>query len=235
MSQLTDLINAYPPPVLAKELLANPFWSGLNMLWRSPDHIAPMCDFFGLTAVAEAEAFAASLNDGTGWVAHQAKLSQWLNPRPGVWLEDMEPVPWQQVSDILVSGAVPTMDPYWVQPNDGTVYLPTVAQLTTIMANCPARRFAWKANDLDCDDHVRILRGWLSEHGLGPVAVGFGGYRVFNASGVDIGAHAIGLAICTDRKPWIGEPRDGKVYPITKVNLGGFIFAHHVAYTLAQF
>lgn len=223
------------PQAAANLLLAEPFFASFNTLWKSPDHLIPTVNYFALTSLDALKAFAAALQDGSGWVTHRDRLLAWINPRPGVRLDEMEAAPWSVVESVLIGGAIPTNPVYWVQPNDGTVYLPTIDQFTTIMGNCPAARWEWKANDLDCDDHVRILRGWLSEHGLGPAAIGFGGYQAFNSNGAFVGAHAIGLAICADRRPWIGEPRDGRVYPISTVNLGGFITAHHVGYTLAQF
>lgn len=238
MTELETYIAANGEENVAAMLRADPSFAAFNMLWQAPWQLAVLCNFFGLSTIADAQAFAAGLMDGSTWVARRGELSQWLNPRPGVLLSEMRRVNWLTVEPVLTT-QVPAGDPYWVQPNDGTVCVPTLDQLRTIMANCPAVRYPWRNNDNDCDDHTRILRGWLSQHGLGPCTIGFGGYRVFNAAGEDIGGHALGLAICANADgtytPWLAEPRDGKVYPISTTTLGGYTSGTRIAFQRAIF
>lgn len=235
MTELEQYVTDRGADAVAAWLRALPEAAGFNMLWKAPSQLLPLFAHFRLETIGEFLDFAAGLQNGGTWTERRDELSHWINPRPGVLLEDMERVDWLVVERILVEGQIPTHAIYWVQPNDAVVYLPTVEQLRTIMARCPANRFPVKPNDLDCDDHTRILRGWLSEHGLGPAAIGWGGYRVYDSAGNDIGAHALGLAVCQDRQIWLAEPRDGKVYAKNTVGLGGFIFASRVEFQRAIF
>lgn len=234
MTELETWISAYPPPALAQRLLADPAFASFNMLWKSPSSIAPVCNFFGLATMSDALAFAAALLDGSGWVTYRDKLSAWLNPRPGVTLAEVEAVPWADVEPIMAGPLIPKDSTYWVKPTDGTLYLPTPAQLATIIGNCPAKFLPWHKEDNDCDDRAWQFKGWMSSHGLGQCAIAFCCYEPYSGTTLQ-GGHALGLAICKDRQPYLAEPADGKVYPITQTNLGGFFFANRIAVSLAVF
>ena len=221
MSELTTLIKAYPPSKLDAELRADPFWASFCMLYQVPSQIAGVCDYFGLATVADALRFAGDLNTGLGpW---RDKLAAWLNPSPGVQPADLQAAPWKTVADAVLAGLQGrTHAQFVLEPWDGTLLLPTQEQLTRVMAACPARRFQWTETTLDCDDQTRILRGWLSEHGLGSMAIGFCAYRAYRGD-VDIGGHMVGLAVTADLQVRLCEPRDGRVYPITTTTLGGLL------------
>lgn len=231
MSQLTELI-APNPGHIAAQLLAEPgYWGGLNALYQSPDLLVPMCDALGLTTTAEADALAAGLRQALG--DKLPAFVQWLNPRPGYKLADMRPVPWVELQ-AFVATTLTTLGmrhaKFSCDASDATLYLPTHQQLVHIMAQCPAKRWPWKANDRDCDDHTDILLGWLAQHDLGPLALAFGGYVAYDAGGQVLGGHAVGLAVTDDRQLWLCEPRDGRVYHVSVRHLGGFLGASAIKF-----
>lgn len=246
MNELQQFIRDYPDGYLGlgRWLMSQPQFQAFNMLWDTPRVLPVMVDYFGLTTIAEAEAFAASMMDGSIWrdEAKRVQLIAWINPRPGFMPDWREFVPKNIafVEEALTNGQVPTAPNYWVIPVDGTVWLGTEAQYATIMANCPAKRHEWHAIEGDCDSQTAEMIGWLAKHGLDQLAIGFGGYQAYKDLGAHLpeeerwkflGAHMIGLAVTTEKKVVILEPRDGMVYPITKLDLGGFVGANRVAYT----
>lgn len=236
MSELTAII-AQDPDRIASLLLAEPgYWGGLNALFQSPDVLVPMCDALGLTTAAEADALASGLRQALG--DKLPAFAQWVNPRPGYQLAQMRAIPWAELQQYVATtlGAMGMRHAkFTCDASDAALYLPTHQQLVHIMAQCPAKRWPWMANDRDCDDHTDMLMGWLAQHDLGPLAVAFGGYVAYDPVGQTLGGHALGLAVTDDRQLWLCEPRDGRVYDINTKHLGGFLGAATIKFQRAIF
>jgi len=83
-----------------------------------------------------------------------------------------------------------------------------------IISRCPKNRFSkHKADESDCDDRVRIFRGWMSEKGFGNVLAMSCKIVVPGR-----GAHAV-IGFLHEGKLLFGEPKQGKIvdYPGAKI------------------
>lgn len=75
-----------------------------------------------------------------------------------------------------------------------------------LISKCPQKRFKpYKSDENDCDDMVRIFRGWMSERGWGNVLAMDCKINVPN-----MGAHRV-IAFLHDGRILFGEPKQGKI------------------------
>lgn len=220
---------------VAQELLASPLFKAFNSLWQTPDMLIPLAEHFGWQTLQEVNEFASSLQTAVyPWVE---KYAQWHNPKPTIGLKDLTPVQWPDVQQTVVSklAALGMTDTRFILDGDDfNLFLPTKAQLDTLMAQCPAKRVPYVANNYDCDDHTTNMQSWLAMYGLGPVTIASAAYTAYNGSAI-LGAHMLGLALTNDMQLWLCEPRDGKVYPISYTMLGGFFGATNIRFTRVTF
>ena len=87
-----------------------------------------------------------------------------------------------------------------------------------IISRCPKSKFSkYKADENDCDDRVRIFRGWMSEKGHGNV-LAMDCKIVVPGTGSGTGSHAV-IAFLHQGKIIFGEPKLGKIveYPRAKI------------------
>jgi len=66
--------------------------------------------------------------------------------------------------------------------------------LKELVSYDPAPQYKWIAESQDCEDHARILRGWLSQLNLGNIAIAYCEVNAFYRDTIKY-AHAINLAI----------------------------------------
>ena len=77
---------------------------------------------------------------------------------------------------------------------DSIYQLTDLAGLEELISYDPAPQYKWIAESEDCEDHARILRGWLSRMNLGNIAIAYCEVNVFGGDELKY-AHAINLAV----------------------------------------
>jgi hypothetical protein len=130
-----------------------------------------------------------------GWTHHTTAL--------------MQSATYNQLKDGLPLALRCTAD---VSTNGGDLIrkLPTRAELQAILSDCPSKRLIWQAVRLDCDDHVRIMRGWLSSVGLGDIAIAAVEGNMIRPDGSSF-AHAWCVAALADGSFVQVEPNDCQI------------------------
>lgn len=87
-----------------------------------------------------------------------------------------------------------------------------------VISRCPKDRFSkHKADENDCDDRVRIFRGWMSENGWGNI-LAMSCKIIVPGTGPQTGAHAV-IAFVHEGRLLFGEPAQGKIvdFPGAKI------------------
>jgi len=94
--------------------------------------------------------------------------------------------------------------------NDRDYFIP--ADPADVMWASPSKDYKYIKESRDCDDHVRILRGWLSQKG-------FGNLLAMDCE-IDIptGRHAL-IAFLQDGKLVFGEPQTGRMIEYPEFNV----------------
>ena len=75
--------------------------------------------------------------------------------------------------------------------------VPTLEGLKEVVSMSPSAGYPWKTDTLDCEDHARILRGWLSEQNLGNITIAYCEVNAYNNNDFKY-AHAINLGVIKD-------------------------------------
>jgi hypothetical protein len=88
---------------------------------------------------------------------------------------------------------------------DKQYYAPSYRDLKDLVVLCPSKRYLYVAESRDCDDFVRIFRGWLSEQGMGNLTC----MKVHIDNGKVL--HALILAITSDKVVYFIEPQTGQI------------------------
>ena len=94
---------------------------------------------------------------------------------------------------------------------DSMYTIPSYDEFVNLMKVCPSKRFQYIKERRDCEDFRRILRGWLSELGMGNLTVGVCDYK-----GYMLGEHVFShdVVVCLTGDGWIcGEPQTDEVWP----------------------
>jgi len=86
-------------------------------------------------------------------------------------LPKIEPVPIYQARQMLRQTGI-GIHPFDLHEEDAEIRLVPEDKVSDIISSFPARFYQYIKECRDCDDFARIVRGWLSEHAQGNLAVG---------------------------------------------------------------
>lgn len=198
-------------------------WRVLGLLWPQPELVAPAARALGLVTVQDAEALANRLRDAVGMpVAEQFSRLAGGPPLPASAMATMPRLPWADVQAAIKRQTL--NDGVGWYRTDATFALPTRAQLELLASAQPFQRLLWRETVLDCDDFVTAFRGWLAQHGLGNLAIGYASFRYYSGS-TALGSHAVAIAMDADHKVWLIDPQLPGLHTPTGHRLGGFVLA----------
>lgn len=231
MSALTDAILEAGPHAVARVIADDPAWQVFNLMWNTPEEIAPACDRMGWQTLDELLDWVHEVNAA---VRNQLAFVDLVDPIIPFTLDGMPTVTMQTIHQAIVDQAV-LRDDAIVEQSDVNYRLATKKQWEQLAALCPIRRRAWVAETGDCDDYVRAFMGWLASHGLGNLAQAFCGLTMYDLFGGMSGGHAVVLVMDDTHKLWFLDPQPGRLYEVTNPRLGGFIFAKSVKIARAFF
>lgn len=198
-------------------------WRMLGLLWPQPELVAPAARALGLATVQDAEALANRLRDAMGMpAAEQFTRLVGAPPLPVSALAAMPRLPWADVQAAIKRQTV--SDGVGWYRTDATLHLPTRAQLELLANAQPFQRLQWRDTVQDCDDFVQAFRGWLAQHGLGNLAIGYASFRYYTGS-TALGSHAVAIAMDADHKVWLIDPQVPGLHEPIGHRLGGFVLA----------
>ena len=99
----------------------------------------------------------------------------------------------------------------WWKETDREYKMLTDEALDKIMQACPSQRLQYRADQMDCDDYTRVMRGWLASVGLGNCTVGNLEFHVYGSpithNTLPVGAHSMGIVVTETRVAYL-EPQD---------------------------
>jgi hypothetical protein len=222
MSQLSEAIAAAGPQAVARAIASDPAWRVFNLLWTTPDEIAPTCKAMGFETVADVAGWVQRVSAAMGETA--ATFERLIDPPLDINPALLPSVPFPVIHQAIVDQCQ-RRDDFFIEQSDAAYKLPTRQQWEQLAQAFPMRGRKWVADSGDCDDFVKAFAGWLSMRGLGNLAVAFCAINPVNAAGDVIGGHAVALVMDADRKLWFCEPQDGKLYPPNYARLGGYFMA----------
>lgn len=197
MSQLADTISRVGLDAAFRFVHGEPAFAVLRPLMTRPCRILPALAALGIETEDDLQGFVGRLSDALG-------------PRREAFLRLAAPVIDPDVFDLLsmplLSGALvhkavwdamPSKADWPVFAADGQYRLLTRRQAEHIAERMPVYEHEG-TEALDCDDQVRIVRGWLSAQGLGGIAAGLIGVQLYTADGRQQG-HALLFLVLGDR------------------------------------
>ena len=231
MSALTDAIQEAGPEAVARAIKDDPDFQVFNLLWNTPEEIIPACNKMGWQTLDELLQWIRAVNRA---VSNQLSFVNLIAPPIPFTLEGMQTVDMPVIHAAIAAQCMLTAE-FRIDQSDKLYHLPSKAQWETLAQLCPISRRNWVAEVGDCDDYVTAFRGWLSMHGLGNLAQGFGGLTMYDLFGSVCGGHAVVLVMDDTRKLWFLDPQPGKLFEVTFPRLGGIITAKSVKVARAFF
>lgn len=123
---------------------------------------------------------------------------------------------------------------------DSEYLVHTKAQCGHILKASPSHRYKFISEKRDCDEFMRIVRGWTAEQGMGNLTVGACIFTGYDAQGQQAMCHAVNIFIYrnedgslgamlgepqSDDKLWLlGEPEPGFEAKMVTSKINDFIF-----------
>jgi|GEM_PF-5703968 len=221
---VADYINQHGALAVAKTLESDAAFSVFNLMWGAPEEILPACQRLNLVTVDDVLAWVHRVNAAVG--NPQAFISN-VDPEFTIDLGSLPLIQWPDIH-AAVAAQCKTTSHFFLDHADRAYRLPTKAEWDLIAQTCPAKRRKHSGTEThDCDDFARHFQGWLAAKGLGNVAHGFASTLHYRGDTLH-GGHAIVLCVDADRTVWQIEPQNGKLYPASYAQLGGFFLADTV-------
>jgi hypothetical protein len=224
---ISDYIAHYGADSVAATLRTQPAFAVFNLCWHAPADILPACNALGLATVEQAQAYALNLHNAIGNGAQFAALAR---PTVPLDLDLMAGIRWTDIhAAVRATGLLAPDNDLDINNGDRSYLMPTLAEWEALARAFPGRnrRHTGSGERHDCDDFTKEFLGWLSSLGYGNLSGGRCCLRMFDPVRV-LGGHALVLIITADAGiRWL-EPQGGIVYPLTRTQLGGFMFATRV-------
>lgn len=231
MTALQDAIREAGPQAVAAMVRDNPDFRVFGLLFATPEELIAACDAMEWQTLDELLEWVRKVNAAIGNTATFVNL---IDPPIPFTLEGMQTVDMPVIHAAIAAQCMLTAE-FRIDQSDKLYHLPSKAQWETLAQLCPISRRNWVAEVGDCDDYVTAFRGWLSMHGLGNLAQGFGGLTMYDLFGGVCGGHAVVLVMDDTRKLWFLDPQPGKLFEVTFPRLGGIITAKSVKVARAFF
>lgn len=197
MSQISDTISRVGLDAAFQFVHGEPAFAVLRPLMTRPCRILPALAELGIETEADLLGFVGRLSDALG-PRREAflRLAAPVIDPDAFDLPSMPPLSGALVHK-AVWDAMPSKANWPVFAADGQYRLLTRRQAEHIAERMPV--YAHEGTEaLDCDDQVRIVRGWLSTQGLGNLATGLIGVQLHTADGRQQG-HALLFVVLDDR------------------------------------
>lgn len=193
----------------------------LSLAIKAPKDVQFVADALALDTMEAVNAWLAEAQGGR--IARQDVWQELVAPTIGD-ITGLQDVAWPALDEARHLQCTSATD-YQRMNSDAGYLLPNIAKLRDYAYRCPSHRYDHTNTERrDCDDHVGIARGWLGAQGVGNLAVGKAGCRMYRRGDLILG-HA--LLLCFTREAigqpivaWWWEPQTGVVHPISETNLG---------------
>lgn len=223
MTQLTDYIDQQGADNALNMIRTHDYWWALSLAVKSAKDIKHVVNTMDFQTLPELQAWVQACN--TGPMPKRELWQALVNPQCSVKASDLLPCTWPEM-DVARDQQCTTAADYKRNNSDRNYLAPTEAQLRVIAQACPSWRYQYGAGESsDCDDAVRIARGWLSSVGLGGLAGGLAG-TVHYLNDAMLYGHAVILCFVTREsataplKAWWWEPQTGQIHPVSVTDLG---------------
>ena len=169
-----------------------------------PDHVQWICDSLELSTIDDVYNLFSELNGNTMQCLYRTiKPTVDIGVHVTIPAETLKRLVFDSLGEYLSGNCRVIM-------LDREYRLPLFKTIRLACELCASESMAYSAEDADCDDFVRMFRGFLSSAGLGNVSIG-SCVLDFYVDGKSVSAHAMLIAIDNYNNFYMVEPQNDSV------------------------